>query len=59
MVDLYSGFTLMIYSDWHSWHMTVLLTCSVLSCDPPHSARAQAAKLEMLAKVDLQDNRNT
>ena len=24
------------------------MTCSVLSCDPPHDARASAAKLEML-----------
>ena len=39
----------MIHSDWYSWHMTVLLTCNVLSCDPPQGARASAAKLEMLA----------
>ena len=37
----------MIYLD--SWHMTALLTRSVLSCDPPHGTRASAAKLEMLA----------
>ena len=37
----------------------VLLTCSVLSCDPPHDARASASKLDMLKQADLQDDRNT